>query len=179
MTSTITKQLTNYNNKKAFSDLFTKYYKRLCCYADTYLFNFEQSRDIVQTVFVKLWEKRDRLNGIENIESYLFKTVRNSCLDYIKSLEVKDAYNLKVLQKIDAEVYEDKQHEINELTEIISETVNSLPKTTQQIFLLSKDSTKKQRDIAKTLGISIKTVEWNISKVKKELEKKLKNYFSR
>jgi RNA polymerase sigma-70 factor (ECF subfamily) len=169
---------TDNDNKRAFSQLFDTYYKRLCYYADSYIFNFEQSRDIVQEVFTKLWCGIDNINNIANIESFLFKSVKNSCINYIKSINVRDSYKLTVLQRLDSEIYEDKQNEISELTEIISKTIKSQSQTSQEIFSLSKDSNKKHKEIAMLLGISPKTVEWNIAKVRNALKKNLEKYFS-
>jgi RNA polymerase sigma-70 factor (ECF subfamily) len=164
-------------DKQAYNFLFHAFYKRLCCYADSFLFNFEVSKDIVQDVYLNLWEKRTKLPESIFMESYLFRSVKNRCIDYKKRLNIDEAYNLHILKAMHNELYEDHTCQINELKELINLTINKLPPTTKKIFLLVKETTYKQREVADLLGVSLKTIEKHVALAKKELEKILNNYF--
>jgi RNA polymerase sigma-70 factor (ECF subfamily) len=162
--------------KEQISKLFDKYYVRLCYYANDYLFNFELSREVVQSAFVKIWEKNYLLDDMRSEEAYLFKVVKNCCIDYIKGLDIREAHKIYSLQKEDEQFYEEKQIELNELTHLISDTIAGFPIQAQQMYTLSKDSDKKYKEIANILDVSVKTVEWNIARIRKELKKNIENY---
>lgn len=168
----------------SFSDLYLIYYPKLVRFAKEYVMSEEDAENITQDVFTDLWEKRESMNRIENMNAYLFRLVRNKCLDYLKHKVFEQRYaekmqasfeiemNLK-LQSLDRFDVSDLS-ERNEMERQIREAINSLPKKCRDIFLLSRMEGLKYREISERLGISVNTVECQMGIALKKLRVKLK-----
>jgi RNA polymerase sigma-70 factor (ECF subfamily) len=164
-------------DKNAFIGIFRSYYPELYSYAAKIVDSFEIAREIVQDAFIYLWENRNKILINTSVRSYLFKTVRNDCLDYIKHKKIEQKYITTHLSIIRNESYsEDNLFAQKEITQILKSSVSSLPKECKKIFILSRYKDLKNKDIAKRLGISVKTVESQIGKALKLLRKNLKDY---
>ena len=164
-------------DKSAFESLFNQYYEHLCNFAFQFLKEKAASEEIVQDIFFKLWEKRTDLNIETNLKSYLFSSVRNSCLNQIKHLEIRDNYkihNEKEIQHTENQNFDSVIE--NELEFQIDEAISSLPVERQRIFKLSRFEGKKYKEIAEELNISVKTVEGQMSKALKFMREELKEY---
>ena len=85
-------------DEHAFQTLFKKFYPALCHFANQFLADKEQSEEIVQEIFVKIWEKRSVLNIETSVKHYLFRSVRNQCLNQIQHEKIKKQYATKVLE---------------------------------------------------------------------------------
>ena len=164
-------------NEEVFDFVFKYYYSGLCAYANKFLNDSHKSEDIVQDLFVSVWNGR----GIENInnslKSYLFISVKNRCLDLIKHEKVKDTYRQKILK--DYSDYQDDDFNIfikSELESIIKESLKKLPPRCREIFELSRFKGKTNNEIANKLDISKRTVELQISNAIKILRVELKDY---
>ena len=83
----------NKRNKYVFKKLFNKHYKGLVIYANGYLFDMDSSKDIVQDVFIYIWEHSGKLNIKTSLKAYLYSMVRNRCLNYLKSIKVTDNFS--------------------------------------------------------------------------------------
>ncbi len=164
-------------NLVTFEKLFRKYYTGLCNYAGKYLKDINKAEEVVQELFFKLWEKRDILDINVSLKSYLYRAVYNGCLQYLnhRAIEIKyENYYRKQDEVFDTDASE--YINMQEINEIINETLNSLPERCRNIFLLNRYDGLKYREIAKKLDLSIKTVEANIGKALKLFRKNLKNY---
>ncbi len=171
------KKETNNNFTEAdFEQLFKNYFKPLVNFANKFLRNIDDSKEIVHDVFVKLWEKRDTLDSEKSIKSYIYTAVNNRCLNFIRNnkkfsdtveLENKDS-NLSATQNI----------EELEIQAIITKTLENLSPKVRKVFMLSRYENLKYAEIAETIGISVKTVESHISKALKELRKNLREYLA-
>ena len=82
-------------DESAVAALFDQYYKRLHLFAEKFIYDSDQAHDIVQDVFLKLWENAEKLTLKVPVGSYLFAAVRNGCLNYLRDLEVEDRNNRK------------------------------------------------------------------------------------
>ena len=134
-------------------------------------------------MFTDLWERRDAIDHIENVNAYLFRLVRNRCLDYLKHKVFEQKYaenvqasfeielNLK-LQSLDRFDVSDIS-EGNEMERLVRDAINSLPKRCRDIFLLSRMKGLKYREISEKLGISVNTVECQMGIALKKLRVKL------
>lgn len=164
------------NNEKAFETLFHRYYGHLCGFASNLIRDDAAAEEIVQDFFVKLWEKRNQLIIETSVKNYLFRSVKNLCLNFIQHNKTKLRYTNSVLSdaKADQSV-EDNFSEID-LAEKIEESILSLPEKRREIFRLSREEGLKYREIAEKLSISIKTVETQMSLAIKTLRDKLKKY---
>ncbi len=164
-------------NLATFENLFRKHYQALCNYAGKYVKDLDKAEEVVQELFFKLWEKRDKLEINISLKSYLYRSVYNGCLQYLnhRAIEIKyEAYYKKQNKEYNRDASENIR--LQELSDIIHNTLNSLPERCRNIFLLNRYEGLKYREIAKKLSVSIKTVEANIGKALKLLRKNLRNY---
>ncbi|WP_439581135.1 RNA polymerase sigma-70 factor [Dyadobacter bucti] len=164
-------------DEQAFEQTFRKYYPRLCNYACTLLKDEEESEEVVQTVFLTIWEKRADLEITLSLKSYLYRAVHNHCLNRFKHASVREAHRDYTLNYI-PQSYESVTEVIHasELEERIEKAVSTLPEQCQRAFRLSRFEELKYHEIAEQLGISIKTVENQIGKALKILRLELADY---
>lgn len=167
----------------SFSELYLMYYPKLVRFAKEFVILEEDAENITQDVFTDLWERRDAIDHIENVNAYLFRLVRNRCLDYLKHKVFEQKYaenvqasfeielNLK-LQSLDRFDVSDIS-EGNETERLVRDAINSLPKRCRDIFLLSRMKGLKYREISEKLGISVNTVECQMGIALKKLRVKL------
>lgn len=160
-----------------FKLVFIQYYSALCNYAYTFTKDFHDSEDIVQELFLRIWDKKQDLISSESIRYYLFTSVRNNSLSFIqnkKKLLGTDAFELhaKAMEVMPAEASEARPS--NELS-MINQGVALLPPRCKEVFLLSRIGNLPYKEIAKSLNISVKTVENQISKAIRILRNFIKN----
>ena len=163
-------------DEKAFETLFHKYYGHLCLYATKIIKDDPAAEEIVQDFFVKIWEKREHLNIETSTKNYLFRSVKNLCINYIQHNKTKIRYAQKVISETENNYADNDSYPEIELSQIIEESINSLPEKRKEIFRLSRQEGLKYHEIADKLNISIKTVETQITLALKTLRDKLKNY---
>jgi RNA polymerase sigma-70 factor (ECF subfamily) len=166
------------SDENAFETLFYSYYKYLCLYASKIIQDDDSAEEIVQDLFVKLWEKREQLNIETSIKNYLFRSVKNLCINYIQHNKTKLRYAQKIISEVENNYSDDDNFTEIELSQKIEESINSLPEKRKEIFRLSRQDGFKYHEIATKLNISIKTVETQMSLAIKTLREKLKNYSS-
>jgi RNA polymerase sigma-70 factor (ECF subfamily) len=165
------------DKNKIFSEVFENDFVRLCYYANNFLSDIDVCKDIVQDVFISIWEAKDINISGSDLSKLLFRSVRNRCLDHLKGQKVRNNYKYSILQKIaDYSDSDYTSYEIKELSDKITVELNNLPKQTYDIFQMSRVGGKTYSDIAETLGVSIKTVEFHMSKALAALRKGLKEY---
>lgn len=164
------------SNQGVFELVFNFYYSGLVVYADQIIKNTSVSEDIVQSVFMKLWETRETIE-IRSFRSYFIQCVKNRCIDHLRSQQVKDRFNNRTPEPIQLILDEDLWTK-TELTDLIEKSVESLPPRCREIFRMSRYENLKIADIADKLGISKRTVETQISKSLKILRIKLIDYLS-
>jgi RNA polymerase sigma-70 factor (ECF subfamily) len=159
----------------AFRQLFIKYYSPLCEYASRFVSD-AFTEEIVQGLMADMWENRKLLFIESSLKSYLFTAVRHRCLNLIK----KEQYHKRVentMSKDVEEPFDDPDYYlIDELAEQIQKAINMLSDIYRPTFLLSRFEHLTNAQIAKKLGVSIKTVEYRISQSLKQLHASLKNY---
>jgi len=160
-------------NEEAFNKTFDLYYSRLCFYADHILHDFDLSRSIVQQIFVDLWIKRDRLI-VTSLQAYLYNSTRNASLDVLKHKKVESRY-LSSLEISESVEVTDLMEE-SELADRINRAIQNLPEKCREIFIMCRFEELKYAEIASQLGISVKTVEMQISIALKKLRKELSDY---
>lgn len=164
-------------DEDAFDYLFNFYYPGLIVYANRFLMNNSLAQEIVQGVFLKLWQDRKYIEINSSVKSYIFQSVRNKCLDILKHRKIRDDYARKVLdeQEPSNDVTWDTYVE-SELYVILIHEIEKLPPECQKVFRYSRIRNFTNREIAEKLGISVKTVENQISKALKILRVALKEY---
>ena len=173
------KEVSELGNQESFKKLFSIFFARLNDFAKRIVKDKDISQDIVQDVFIKVWENREKYDSI-NIEAFLFKMVRNKCLDYIKHIRVinNNQEKLEVSAKLE-ELYRidfvgDEPYLLieEELRLEIEGIINLLPDRCKEVFILSRIKGLKNNEIASQLEISIKNVERHIGRALKEFRNK-------
>lgn len=164
-------------DEKAFEILFHKYYGILSSFATKIIKNDVAAEEIVQDFFVKLWEKREQLFIETSLHNYLFRSIKNLCLNFIQHNKTKIRHAQMVLSEVESNLSDSNYPEVDLFVKI-EESINSLPEKRQEIFRLSRKDGLKYHEIAQKLNISIKTVETQMSLAIKTLREKLKNYSS-
>lgn len=155
-------------------DAFHMYYDGLCRYAGTLLEDGEGAKDIVQQVFVTLWERRDTLTIASSVKSYLYRAVYNACIN--RRLRGHKHQSLETDVSAPLPVDPEFLVEVRELRNTIEAAIASLPPQCQVVFRKSREEEKSYPVIAKELGISIKAVEAQVSKALKSLKVLLGSY---
>ena len=153
-------------DEKAFEALFKLYYEKLTLFANRFVNNMPMAEEITADVFTHLWEKGHEISFSTSISSYLFKMVQNRCLNYLKRQKIENLY-VNYLEKNNLldEVCNTVElgFEEKELSNQINAAINSLPEKCREIFVMSRFSDMKYREIAGKLNISPKTVERQMS----------------
>jgi RNA polymerase sigma-70 factor (ECF subfamily) len=160
----------------AFNTLFRKYYSAMCLFANQFLHDRELAEEIVQDMFVKMWEKQAVLNIETSVKQYLFRAVRNHCLNQIQHEKIKKQYANKVLETASQEINVDQYYLEVDLVRRIEKSIESLPPKRKEIFRLSREQGLRYKEIADTLGISVKTVEAQMGLALKYLREDLKDF---
>jgi RNA polymerase sigma-70 factor (ECF subfamily) len=158
-------------DQKAFELLFSIFFARLNDFARHVVKDDTISQDIVQDVFVKVWERNSQIESL-NIEAYLFRLVRNRCIDYIKHLKVVNNQILQIqisskyeeLYRIDFIGNEPYILIEQELKSKIEKTIQGLPDRCREVFMLSRMDGLKNKEIAEKLDINIKNVERHLNR---------------
>jgi RNA polymerase sigma-70 factor (ECF subfamily) len=166
-------------NKQAFEEVFRQYYQHLCSYAYQIIHDHADSEEIVQDLFVKLWQKRDQLNVETSLKSYLFRSVHNSCLNHIKHNNIRDAYMQQFRhENPENEQYASGNDDTADLHKAIGKAIDALPPERKKVFLMIRYEERKYKEVAEILGISVKTVENQMTKAIQFLKKALNEYLS-
>lgn len=162
-------------DQNAYKQLFIKYYSPLCEYASQYLSD-NDSEELVQDLMLFLWETRENLVIETSLKSYLFTSTKHRCLNAIRKNQYHERIHDQIYEKIKDQFEDPDYYFMNELTENIRKAIESLPETYRETFTLSRFGEKTNVQIAEKLGISVKTVEYRISKALKILRLRLKDY---
>lgn len=165
-------------DEAAFETLFREHYEMLCHFARKLLGNMEEAEELVQDLFVQLWDKRDQLPEAMSMRSYLFTAARNRCLNVIKHHKIRDKHQEAVKMAPPAPAPDAAQElEHAELQARIGDAIDKLPDRCQQIFRMSRFEGLKYSEIGQQLGISPRTVETQIGKALRILRGELQDYF--
>lgn len=166
-----------------FSELYVTYFPKLTRFAKEFVMSEEDAENITQDIFADVWERWDSMIHVENMNAYLFRLVKNRCLDYLKhkifeqkyaekiqsSFEIEMNLKLQSLDRFDASAISEEK----EMERLVHAAINSLPGRCKEIFLLSRRENLKYKEIAERLGISVNTVECQMGIALKKLRAKL------
>ena len=166
------------NDDKAFQEIYKRYWRQLYQSAYIKTRSHDTAEEIVQNIFVSLWEKRTS-SSIEHLESYLQSAVKYRVINYFKSFLVKEKY-LKNLKNQYAETEDTSATNLllHELNAIIEKAIRELPEKTQIIFNLSRTENYTVKQISESMHLSEKAVEYHITKSLKQLRFYLKEIMS-
>jgi RNA polymerase sigma-70 factor (family 1) len=164
------------NDKKAFAELFNRYWKKV--YAMTYAMvrSEKPTQEIVQDIFISLWDKRLTLS-INHLPSYLYVTVKNKTLNHIESQITREKYWNYYKQFIPLQ--EDvtaNAVEFNELMEALEDGIEHLPEKSKKVFRLNHLEGHSISEIANLLNLSEKAIRYHLTQSVKKLRLHLKDY---
>lgn len=171
--------------KADFDRIYVIYFPKLVRFSQTYLLYREEAENMVQDLFLQLWEHRDQIPFHGNLNAYFFTVVKNRCIDILRKhcqmhqrqyslseVQYKELeFKLYSLQKFD-----ENNFSLAEIEQIILRAVDALPPRCREIFWLSRMEGLKHKEIAERLNISVNTVEGQIAIALRKLKVGLKDY---
>ncbi|MFZ5428903.1 MAG: RNA polymerase sigma-70 factor [Bacteroidota bacterium] len=170
-------ELLKSGDTQSLKSLFDTYYPSLCSFALQFLNDHAQAEEVVQDLFVRLWENRSHLEIKTSLKSYLFRSVRNQCLNLIQHEKVRQMHAEKIREALFAEDVSDHFFLEGEIAAGIQSAIEEMPEKRREIFRLNREEGLKYKEIAEKLNISVKTVETHMGLALKSLRDKLRHFF--
>jgi RNA polymerase sigma-70 factor, ECF subfamily len=157
-----------------FESLFRSSYVSLVRYAKTLIKDHDTAEEIVQDLFYRLWQDKEKLNIESSLNGYLFRSVHNRCLHYIEHNRVVERHAEEMAYR-QPETQESPSDILNykELQDKVARILERLPERCGTIFTMSRFEGLKYSEIAQKLSVSVKTVEANMGRALKEFRREL------
>jgi RNA polymerase sigma-70 factor (ECF subfamily) len=166
-------------DEASFEKLFKSHFKGLARFAQKYVKDFETAKEITQDAFINLWEKRNSIDLSKPVKSYLTTTIYNKSLNYLRDNKKfnKDILNFENLYSLSDHEQGDKLVAA-EIDKKIKSAIELLPEKCREIFVMNRFQNLKYQQVADKLGISIKTVETQMSKALQHMREHLVDYIT-
>lgn len=170
----------------AFSGIYDLYFPKLLRFTQTYMIREEEAEHIVQDLFLYLWEHRDILSSLRNLNAYLFTLIRNRCIDYLRKEmnrkerrgTLSEVENKEIELKLySLEMFDEDHLSDADIEELLQRAIANLPERCREIFIMSRLQNLRYKEIAAKLNISPNTVENQIVIALRKLKEELKDYF--
>lgn len=162
-------------DKKAFNTFFLRYYPVLCAYATQFV-GMNDAEELIQDMMVGIWERRKEMVVESSLNGYLFRAVRNKCINHIDKLRLHEQVHSFIASNWQSRFEDPDFYVVEELTQKIEDVLSKLPETYREAFVLNRIDGKTYKEIATVLGISSKTVDYRIQQALKTLRVELKDY---
>ena len=175
----------HHDKKSDFSRVYSIYFPKLVRFAREFVLSTEDAENIIQDIFIYLWEHQEILGSLSNLNAFLFVLVKNRCIDFIRQKKLverkREEFEMVMDKELQLKMYALQQFDENALSAddievILNNAINSLPEKCREVFILSRMEGLKYREIAERLNISTKTVENQIITALKKLRVELKDY---
>ncbi|MEN0003542.1 MAG: RNA polymerase sigma-70 factor [Bacteroidota bacterium] len=162
------------NDKRAFEQLYQRYYTLLCRQVHRLVYDESIAEEIVSNVFIKIWRNRAKLRVDKKVKAYLKTAVRNQAIDHLRKQVKSRPFNGEITQDYRSSYAQPDELMIGqEMRAKVEAAIQSLPTQGQHIFRLSREEGMKYREIASSLNISIKTVETHMRRSLIHLRQKI------
>lgn len=161
------------HNRRVFEAVFNEYHQPLLRFAERIVFNRDVCEDIVQSVFISLWENANTIEIHKSLQSWLFQAVRFKGLTYLRNLNIQDKHKLIYLENEIAEMLESDGDDSSELAKKIDAAIEALPSEMQKIFRMKYIEGLKVKEIASQFQISENTVKTQLKRAKFSLRQTL------
>lgn len=169
----------------AFSKIYRVYFPKLVRFSREYVVSTEDAENIVQDIFMYLWEHRDMLESLTNPNAFLFTLTKNRCIDFYRhkvrteskkeSLDALSERELKL--KMEAlQQFDENMFTVDDIDALLNKAIDHLPEKCRQVFILSRMEGMKHEEIAAQLNISVNTVQNHIVAALRKLKVELKDY---
>lgn len=176
---------TKSSDNQSLGSLFEQYREPFILFANSYVKDMDTAEDIYMDSFMSYWEKRKELPENTNIPAYILTSIKNKALNLLRNQQSRNVieeeiqrhtqrelnFRINTLEACDPEILFS-----NEIEQIIRNTLQELPEQTRKVFLKSRSDSKTNKEIAVELGISVKTVEFHMTKALKVFRVSLKDY---
>ncbi|MBR3492474.1 MAG: RNA polymerase sigma-70 factor [Bacteroidales bacterium] len=163
-------------DREAFNNIFRRYYAPLVRFGVRFVADADQSAEIVQDLFVKLWTGRDKLTVNSSFESYMLRSVRNAAITFINKERAHAEANERVFTD-DSDANDPSETlQSNNLESSYRAILANMPEKRREVFLASRYEGLKYAEIADKMGLSQKTVEAHMTAAIKQLREGLKAY---
>lgn len=170
--------LFNEGDEFAYTEIFDRYNHLLIKHAFQMLQDSSDAQDLVQDLFLRLWEKKGSMVFSGQLSSYLYKSIKNRVLDHLAHKKVGSKYTDYVVQSnIEGVNTTEELIKYQELAEIIEREILSLPPKIQRVFRMNKEAEMSYKEIAQKLGITNNTAKLQVHKALKVLKKNIRLIF--
>lgn len=164
-----------------FDRVYIEYYPRLVRFATAYLHDAREAENVVQDIFLKLWEIKSTDEADDYNASYLFTAVKYRCIDTLRKLRREETVSVGEKKEIDLEIFsllelDSDQITLSEIESIITKAIEQLPPRCREIFVKCKIDGKSHDEVAEELGITVNTIESQMTIALKRLRIALKDY---
>lgn len=164
-------------NSSAFRKCFEKYYDDLCNFVNLYVRDEATSEDIVQDIFFYLWKNRSSISINSSFKHYLFYSAKNKSLNHLRNQRSHASKEQDTIYVEDF-VSDSTNQDIAaaELSNLLNAAISKLPPKCKEVYLLSRDENLTNKEISERLGISVKTVENQMTIALRKLKETLQDY---
>jgi RNA polymerase sigma-70 factor, ECF subfamily len=171
-------------NKEMLFSIFNQYNALLIAFAKNTVKNPFLAEDFVQDAFCTLWESRAKLNPDLPVQSFLYKIVQNRCVDFLRKQKAQSNYSkYSETKQLELESTDQSFNNLiiseitaKEVQEKLRSTLHNMPEQTREIFELSRYKEFTNPEIAEKIGLSVKSVEYHISKALHQLKKSMQDF---
>lgn len=165
------------NEKGFYETLFHSYYADLCKLSFNIIKDKDKAEDVVQEVYVQLWQRRQSVEFSYSIKSYLFKSVYNkSITEYHKIIKRPTIDIHEHTDAVQTSANSEQEVQLNDIKTALHQAIGTMTDGCRTIFLMSREESLSYKEIADVLGISVKTVENQMGKALKHLRENLKEF---
>ena len=162
-------------DQKAFDTLFRRYYPMLCAYGHRFV-ELEDAEEIVEDSLLWIWENRETLVIESSLNSYLFKMVYRRALNKLAHIDATQRADTRFYEEMREMLQDTDYYQIEELAKRIEDAVAALPESYREAFVMHRFRDMSYKEIAETLGVSPKTIDYRIQQALKQLRVDLKDY---
>lgn len=162
-------------DQKAFDTLFRRYYPMLCAYVHRFV-ELEDAEEIVEDSLLWIWENRETLVIESSLNSYLFKMVYRRALNKLAHIDATQRADTRFYEEMQEMLQDTDYYQIEELAKRIEDAVAALPESYREAFVMHRFRDMSYKEIAETLGVSPKTIDYRIQQALKQLRVDLKDY---
>ena len=164
-----------HGDQKAFDTLFRKYHPMLCAYGHRFV-DLEDAEEIVEDSLLWIWENRETLVIGSSLSSYLFKMVYRRALNKLAHIDATQRADTRFYEEMQEMLQDTDYYQMEELTKRIEEAIAALPESYRESFVMHRFRDMSYKEIAETLGVSPKTIDYRIQQALKQLRTDLKDY---
>ncbi len=162
-----------FGDKASFDSLFRLYYEQLYRFALRFVRDPQESENLVQDVFVKLWVQRSELSITQNAKAYLYTSVKNQALNYIKRESKSSSFDNEISRFKEQSESPEEDYIKDEQYIAIHKAIEELPNKCKQIYLMKRYDNLSYNEISEIQGISVNTVKTQMKRAIKTLSEKL------